>query len=670
MITHSTEKKYPCDYCHKTFNKPYSKKVHMRNHLKTKPHKCDVCGASFSQSCALVTHLRRHTGERPFACPMCPLSFAQQSTLQTHVMAHTGEKNYKCGICKKAFIRKRCLTEHIRTHTGEKPFRCMMCDYAMASKIGLKKHIETHVKQLIRNADIDLSGLVDLPKFGNKEMQDQTLLHVNDSNMSEGGSLIDKLDDSGVNKMARDNVDIDDIKNDIQSNQQDANVTQIANPEEESSVFNAGLSIIVSEIKKHCNSEFDPKLLDKGFVRHIINQSSILSQNVEKTTKEPTRFECEVCKMVLPLKKLMTEHMKTHRPIPEVLKKHVCDICNKRYTHRKSLLFHRRSHSGDRPYCCDQCSASFANKRGLQLHYENIHKGIIVVESVQEYAAALAEKKEIRDLDSQIVGCVKHVKAVEKAKNVKAVAKSKSVKKRARKPVNKVLSDDVVSDSLGNSGTLHENGAEMDIPETTEDILKQAELAAKSICESLFPENKPSKILNERSSRRITGSLSSVTEQVTSEEDLRKTKSQHVRDGYTLLRQALMSSKPLKQSNNFEQPNPNTKIKTEPIDTSGSCINPAVASHSVQSNANFTQFDSPITKMDDTLTAHMKNKVKNPKKDVYQNRKLHSFTQNQVDSNIDSQVLKGKTIQNEYETLRRSLQKSLNSVMIAPLLDD
>ena len=661
MITHSTERNYPCDICHKTFNKPYSRKVHMRNHLDQKPHKCTVCSKSFSQSCALVSHLRLHTGERPFACHLCPKAFAQQSSLQSHVVTHTGERNYKCGMCEKSFTRKHCLTTHIRSHTKERPFQCMMCDFALMSRIGLKKHVETHVKQLIRNADIDLSGLVDLPRLENGGGNDQEPFLVKDPNKNGPKAGLDELDesDNAVNETVSDNVGNYSVnKSDNGGNERDANKAHIAKSEEESSVYLAGLDMLVSEIKKHCKGDFDPKLLDKGFVTNIINQSSILLQNVDKTIKEQTRFECEVCKMVVPHRKLLTDHLKTHLPNAEDLKKHICDICNKRYTHRHSLLLHQRSHTGERPYGCDHCTSSFKSPRALKLHNENKHKGVTFVESAEQYATALAENLGIDDADPQTVGSVR---LFERKKKAKTVTKSKVREKNDGKLTKKDLSGIVMPNTAEKSDTIIENGAEMDVSEPMDTITKHAELATKSICNTLFSGKIQSNTLHRGSSMRNSQTFKKKTKQFTSQTDLRKEKSKLVPDSHTLLRQALVSSKPLAHSCSMTKMKTKVKIKSEPIDSNENTLIPGVRSHSAVSSASPIQLDSSVLKTENMLASLSKNNVNFPKGNNCKTRNIHYSAQTQVVSNYSSQGLKGTTIQNEYETLRMSLQKSLNS---------
>lgn len=55
-----------------------------------------------------------------------------------------------------------------------------------------------------------------------------------------------------------------------------------------------------------------------------------------------------------------------------------CTQCDRVFTHRNSLVYHMRSHTGDRPHQCDQCGKSFFAASALKVHLR-LHSGDLLM---------------------------------------------------------------------------------------------------------------------------------------------------------------------------------------------------------------------------------------------------------------------------------------------------
>ncbi|CAG9790457.1 unnamed protein product [Diatraea saccharalis] len=145
-----------------------------------------------------------------------------------------------------------------------------------------------------------------------------------------------------------------------------------------------------------------------------------LATAAKHTPPKPVRVPCPECGKVFARKIRMTNHYNSvHRNIS----KHRCDICNKNFcsafsarTHRQHvhekipmpknkmcdicgrgfstnriLTNHRRTHTGERPYKCAHCPATFAQRTAMKTHERTQHKAQWDSHSALSAAATLLE---------------------------------------------------------------------------------------------------------------------------------------------------------------------------------------------------------------------------------------------------------------------------------------
>lgn len=90
--------------------------------------------------------------------------------------------------------------------------------------------------------------------------------------------------------------------------------------------------------------------------------------------KEQEKFRCSFCAFSSELKADVLFHETLHRRAKDDLQKLLCPICGKEYR-LFALKVHLRSHTGERPYECKQCSKTFVRKTRLLDHLKQHHGG-------------------------------------------------------------------------------------------------------------------------------------------------------------------------------------------------------------------------------------------------------------------------------------------------------
>eukprot|EP00116_Pleurobrachia_bachei_P004536 sb/3464798/ len=108
---------FPCEICHKTFDKYKNLFRHIKTHKGARPHRCHICGKTFTRTSTLRDHIRIHTGEKPYECPQCFKKWTTYSNMKDHLRTHLPESKrpYKCTICSSRHACRSNLRTHMRT---------------------------------------------------------------------------------------------------------------------------------------------------------------------------------------------------------------------------------------------------------------------------------------------------------------------------------------------------------------------------------------------------------------------------------------------------------------------------------------------------------------------------------------------------------------------------
>lgn len=188
---HEEERKFKCAECGRGYRHAGSLANHKKTH-EVGSFQCDICGKENSNALALKSHLRSHTSQKKYSCAQCGKSFRLATQLATHKKVHftkqvrqqpyrrvdaddPGEETendqlphfsdqsgslemsvelsetsddvtnrpFKCDLCEKSYIHNRSLTNHKKTHQVGM-FECTVCFKLFNNMAALYSHQRTH----------------------------------------------------------------------------------------------------------------------------------------------------------------------------------------------------------------------------------------------------------------------------------------------------------------------------------------------------------------------------------------------------------------------------------------------------------------------------------------------------------------------------------------------
>lgn len=322
--------KFECYFCHNFSYTFTALKIHMmKSHINDKTFTCEECPKKFLTQNSLAAHIKRtHTNDRPFGCSICSKRFTTKDYLSEHSRrVHLGQKPYSCNECTQTFSRKEYLMNHERSHKGleiEK-FACDKCSKKFLHISSLNWH------KLIHNKE---RKVFPCNECGTK--------------LSTKSSLYQH---KKIHKGKPFKCDV--CAKAFSYNYELKRHRRIHSGENEEKRFAC--------IKK-CKRRYRSK---KECNAH------------QRKCNGPLPFECNICSKEFDDKNKLSTHVKLHSYNGNLkyFRYFECFICKHLAGWQHKLIKHMRTHSGEKPFKCDEigCNAASADKYRLMLH-KRLHR--------------------------------------------------------------------------------------------------------------------------------------------------------------------------------------------------------------------------------------------------------------------------------------------------------
>ncbi|CAG9864565.1 unnamed protein product [Phyllotreta striolata] len=298
--------------------------------------------------------------------------------------ASSNNKKIVCNLCEQSFNSNDEFAQHellcqttITPVNQANAFNCQLCNEPFTEQLKFFEHLKKHYEP-------GGGGLPTLPKdAGEKKATAQEKAAETAENERQESLLSSLLNLTCIecNKTFRRQKTFEAHMRDIHTSKHEP-LDEFSEPED----LMDGITMVVDANEPQDEDEDDSKA---WYREEEIHQTEEDLKELESVGNDHI---CHFCNQPFPLRAILLQHLVTCRAtsgnndsaplaiVKKINKKnkkkaiHECTECDRVFTHKNSLVYHMRSHTGIRPHQCDQCGKSFFASSALKVHLR-LHSG-------------------------------------------------------------------------------------------------------------------------------------------------------------------------------------------------------------------------------------------------------------------------------------------------------
>ncbi|XP_045519131.1 zinc finger protein 708-like [Pieris brassicae] len=326
--------KYKCKDCIKGFIYKEIYDKHMKLHLKSNgKYMCEICKQRMDSVEKLARHKKKHLIR--YKCQECGIIRNNHSTIKDHYTSVHNKQNvlYQCPDCSREFLTSGALRRHKHYRHKKNRITCDICLKSYVTKYYLRKHIQ--------------------------------LQHSGDNSFS-------KWQESRCNYKCEECGKAFSAPSQLKNHMIKHSDTRSFYCVECNKTFKTEISLN-QHLKTLPHVEYSELPLQCDQCDKRFRAKRDLANHMNRIHLGTKPYQCDKCEKGYADQWSLTEHIRYKHEGVVKPRKYPCTICDKVFKTNSTCKMHIRTHTGERPYKCTKCPASFSQSGILNTHVKLVH---------------------------------------------------------------------------------------------------------------------------------------------------------------------------------------------------------------------------------------------------------------------------------------------------------